>query len=68
MECELVEWVNLMLACGAFYSYSSIVTPNEDQIYKKKSNGTRVFDKINEGNNYYNLQKRYMKIFLRVYN
>jgi hypothetical protein len=29
MENELVEWVSLMLSCGAFQSYSSIVTPYE---------------------------------------
>jgi len=29
MENELVEWVTLMLQCGAFQSYSSIVTPYE---------------------------------------
>jgi hypothetical protein len=28
-ENELVEWVSLMLSCGAFQSYSSIVTPYE---------------------------------------
>jgi hypothetical protein len=31
MENELVEWVSVMLQCGAFQSYSSIVTPNESQ-------------------------------------
>ncbi len=29
MENELVEWVSLMLECGAFQSYNSIVTPYE---------------------------------------
>jgi hypothetical protein len=67
MESELVEWVNLMLSCGAFQSYSSIVTPYEAQEFKKKADGTRVLCKINEGFNYYQLQKRYMKLFLRIY-
>lgn len=42
MESELVEWVNLMLSCGAFQSYSSIVTPYEAIEYKKGTNGTKV--------------------------
>ena len=29
MENELVEWVSLLLECGAFQSYNSIVTPYE---------------------------------------
>jgi hypothetical protein len=47
MECELVEWVNLMLSCNVFQSYSSIVTPNEtiEQRKQKKAN-------IDEGLNF----------------
>ena len=68
METELVEWVSLMLQCGAFQSYSSIVTPNESQEFKKKkTDGKKELSKINEGQNYLQLQKRYMKIFMRVY-
>lgn len=67
MENELVEWVSLMLQCGAFQSYSSIVTPNESQEFKKKAGGKLELQKINEGQNYLQLQKRYMKIFMRVY-
>lgn len=54
METELVEWVSLMLQVGAFQSYSSIVSPNEAT-------------KAQEGMNYLQLQKRYMKAFMRVH-
>ena len=57
-----------MLACGAFQSYSSIVTPYEAQEFKRRPDGTKYLNKINEGSNYFLLQKRYMKLFLRVYN
>lgn len=49
MENELVEWVSLMLECGAFQSYSSIVTPNESQEFKKRPGGRLELQKINEG-------------------
>jgi hypothetical protein len=37
MEANLVEWVNLMLTCEVFQSYSCIVTPNEVQ--EKRTRG-----------------------------
>jgi hypothetical protein len=52
MENELVEWVSLMLQCGAFQSYSSIVTPYEAQEFKRRADGSRELSKINEGSNY----------------
>ena len=67
MENELVEWVTLMLQCGAFQSYSSIVTPYESQEFRRKPDGSRELSKINEGLNYQHLQRRYMKTFMRVY-
>lgn len=69
METELVEWVSLMLQCGAFQSYSSIVAPNEAQenIKKQGDGGKKELGKASEGQNYFQLQKRYIKAFMRVY-
>jgi hypothetical protein len=54
MESELVEWVGLMLQCGAFQSYSSIVTPNEAQEFRRRTDGGKGKElvRVNEGQNY----------------
>jgi hypothetical protein len=67
MEHELVEWVSLMLQCGAFQSYSCIVTPYEAQEFRRLPDGSRELLRVNEGQNYLQLQRRYMRRFMRVY-
>lgn len=51
MECELVEWVNLMLTVGAFQSYSSVVTPNQCHYseFQKRSDGSKIILPASEG-------------------
>jgi hypothetical protein len=59
-----------MLAMGVFQSYSSVVTPNQTnyQEFKKKSDGSKIILPANEGQNFYNLQKRYIKLYMKIMN
>lgn len=70
MEGELVEWVGLMLAMGVFQSHSSVVSPNQAnfQEFKHRSDGTKIILPASEGQNFFNLQKRYMKLYLKGMN
>jgi hypothetical protein len=51
MQTQFVEWATLLLECGVFQSYSSIVTPNQSQFqeFKKKSDGSKIIVKAKEG-------------------
>jgi len=72
MDCNLVEWVNLLLTTEVFQSYSCIVTPNEVQETRPRPTVITGVepkkDRNQEGLNYYKLKKRYMKTFLKTYN
>jgi len=70
IEGELVEWVSLMLAMGVFQSHSSVVSPNQAnyQEFKSRQDGSKIILPASEGQNYFSLQKRYMKLYMKGMN
>lgn len=83
MECDLTCWVGIMLECGLFESYQSIVAPNESLATQRQEPATNPFTKSKINNplipktagsklkgetaNFIALQKRYVKGFLAAY-
>ena len=66
MESDLTCWVHLMLQCGVFESYQSIVAPNES-LQASRQRGNYKPGLRGEVANYIMLQKRYVKSFLAAY-
>ena len=69
MESELCEWTNLMLSLGVLQSLSVIRKDNPPayQQLKSKSSGNSIIVQAPEGQKYYDLQRRYMTIYIQVY-
>ena len=64
--------MNLLLECEIFQSYSSIVVTNENLedslISSRKKRLIKTPTQQQEGIYHFHLKKRYMKLFLRIYN